>query len=192
MKLASRTFPAHSAPCPLPLVPLVPFGHWFIYRVTQKPPIGELVLISRAREYNLLFRIWLIICRPANVSDSQTVQQASPSSPLPHCWQHKRSAWRRYLNILTLFYLDESGAALMSVSFFYALVFFVFLSQNASLLLCSFPFRFSLCRFCGNVVNKPGIVWRETGFCFCVSVSLLAVPLNWSININEMTAHRPN
>lgn len=67
--------PCSSCPCAL-----LPLG-LFIDR-TQKAPLAKLVLISRAREYNLLFRIWLIICRPANVSDSQTGQQ-TPVSLLP-------------------------------------------------------------------------------------------------------------
>lgn len=57
MKLASRILSAQSALCALPLAPcaLLPLG-LFIDR-TQKAPLAKLVLISRAREYNLLFRI---------------------------------------------------------------------------------------------------------------------------------------
>lgn len=113
----------------------------FIDRLKGRLDTPAMVLISRAAKiicYSAFDSSFAGSCQsPARQTDRLT-NTLSPPSPCPQ----KRTAWRRYLNILRLFYLDAAEAALMSVRFLCA----CFCSASSFSCFLYFPlflFRFS-------------------------------------------------
>lgn len=116
----------------------------FIDRLKGRLDRPAIVLISRAAKiicYSAFDSSFAGSChfpcfQPARQTDRLT-NTLSPSYPLP---PPTRAAWRRYLNILRLFYLDAAEAALMSVRFLCACF---FPASSCFFYFSLFLFRFS-------------------------------------------------